>query len=359
MEAVHVEMHGVRLVLSSDFSPLPRYVALHLPHHSASPAASEKYVPQIEIQVRWHTDPQFSTPPSPRGLEKVGKRVFMSLGELRWTETVRVENLSWLFRLHGEKLAIEADYVYAPRAEKLAANPHYLERKLFSLTSWLVLHPLTWYLEHFRGFHLLHASCVEFGGRGIVVAGLGGAGKTTTAIALVARGGRLLSENLLFFDDERVYSYYEPVRLDGNSVELLRARPGILQGSGIPEGAKSKHLYHLHRDAIANVAMGTLLFLPRFGESTSLASLEASACAERLLAMNGQTREVDDYEWFAAVPNLAWPLEDSLARRSRTMRRFLERMDCFDLRIDKRRGVEAVTQLILQQTNAARESREA
>jgi len=370
VETVSVQMHGVRLDLSSEFAPLPQYVSLHLPHHVSVPVGSGR--PDIEVLVRWRPQPpgpmktdarssNDGTPTSatPRaGLDRVGKRLFVGPGELLWTETVRVEGLSMHFRLDAEHLRIEADYVYAPPARKLDANPHYLERKLFSLTSWFVLHPLAWYLEHFRGLLLLHASGVEFDGRGIVIAGLGGVGKTTTAVSLVAAGGRMLAENLLFFDADGIYSCHEPIRLDAGSVGLLSGSPGLLEPTRIPAEAKSKQMYHLHRNAIADRAPGALLLIPRFTTRTDLVRLETGLCAERLLAMNGQTREVDDFEWFAAALNVAWPTTDSLMRRAGTLQAFLDGMECFDLGIDRTRGVAPVTQIILRQLRSAGEREE-
>jgi hypothetical protein len=51
-----------------------------------------------------------------------------------------------------------------------------------------------------RGSFLLHASAVDIGGRAIVLAGLPGAGKSTTAAALLQRGHPVLSDDMVALD---------------------------------------------------------------------------------------------------------------------------------------------------------------
>lgn len=62
-------------------------------------------------------------------------------------------------------------------------------------------------LAHQRGRPPLHAGAVEIDGRTIGVAGHSGAGKSTTAHALVQRGARLLSDDQLLIDPATRLAY--------------------------------------------------------------------------------------------------------------------------------------------------------
>ncbi|GAB6039433.1 hypothetical protein [Endothiovibrio diazotrophicus] len=53
---------------------------------------------------------------------------------------------------------------------------------------------------HQRGRPILHASCVEIDGRAVALAGPSGMGKSTLAAALMARGHRVLSDDLCLID---------------------------------------------------------------------------------------------------------------------------------------------------------------
>lgn len=375
MEYVDIVMQGTRVRVRSNFAALPRYLCKHLPHHIAasgsvpkgqamSGVAPDGVAPDIDVNVRW-----FNAADAPIDalnfegqdkLERIGARHLADDDVLVWTDTVRMKGLAYRFRVAEGRLAVDAAYIYAPRADKLAGNPHYLERRLFGLTSWFVFHPLAWYLEHFRGLYLLHASGVatppkddEPLGRAIVIPGVGGVGKTTTCVALVAQGDRLISENLVFHDAENVYSCYEPIRLDERSVGLLRDSRHALEKADIPDGAKAKNMYHLNRDAIADVVPAGWLFVPRFTPSAFVREIDVDECVERLLTFNELTREVNDYAWFAATLNLRWPTSRSLERRAETLRAFVQCMRRYEIGIDRDQGVEPVLHTILHRTRGA------
>lgn len=57
-------------------------------------------------------------------------------------------------------------------------------------------------LLHQRGLTVFHATAVEVDGVAVAIAGSKGAGKSTTAAALVARGHRLISDDVLAIDAE-------------------------------------------------------------------------------------------------------------------------------------------------------------
>lgn len=354
MHHLDLEMQGVRVRLRSAFEPLLRHVRAHLPYHVTQHGENV----DIDVHVRWidgstesDVDAMLAFPGQSK-LDRIGKRHLAGASELVWTDTARVKNLAFRFRLEDRRLAIEAVHVYAPRADKVAHNPHYLERRLFVLTHWLVFHPVSWYLEHFRGLLLLHASAVELHGRAIVVAGVGGVGKTTTSVGLMARRARLISENLVYFDACNVYSCYEPLRLDDRSVELLRRHQHELKRADIPAGAKSKHVYHLPRSAVSEVAPAGWLFVPRFTSEAFVRELDEAASLERLRAFNTLTSEIEDYTRFAATMSLMWPTPDASERRHATWRDFVRCMPCYEIGIQRDHGVDPVLQLILEHTGA-------
>ncbi len=342
MEQVTIEMHGVRLSLRSATVELPRYVARHFAGLQVNDSEA-----QIDVLVHWSegdADPH-ELLPGPL-VQQVGKRLYAGPGVLLWSDLARVGNLSLRFELQGECLWVEAVYRYAPRTDK-AAQPDHRYKKLFELMSWLVLNPLTWYLERFRGLQLLHASGIAWDKRGVLIAGLGGVGKTTTSVALLAHGARLVSENLVFHDDEFVYSCYEPIRLTAASVDLLDALP-MLQQADIPEGAKSKNLFHVVGSQRVDSVAAAAVFLPRFTAANSVQALGVDDCLERLQASNQLAQEVNDYYYFDAALSLVWPVQEKWRRRSATLRALLQRSRCYELGIDRRRGVEPVVQMVLQ-----------
>jgi hypothetical protein len=75
-----------------------------------------------------------------------------------------------------------------------------------------------------RGLLVLHASCVDLGGRAVAIAGYSGAGKSTTAAALVRHGHALLCDDVT------------PVRPDHSvvpGVDRLKLWPGAAAALGL------------------------------------------------------------------------------------------------------------------------------
>src|SRR2546422_4968249 len=162
-------MQGVRLRIETEYGDLLDYVRMHLPDHIV-----ETGEPQVRVNVRWmegegDPDDGLLSFPGQEQLDRVGKRLLAGPDTLVWTNLLRIKNLALRFRACGESLEMDALYFYAPRKAKLEAEPNYRYKKFFGLMSWLVFYPLAWYLEHFRGIYLMHASGIDLAGQGIVI----------------------------------------------------------------------------------------------------------------------------------------------------------------------------------------------
>jgi len=84
----------------------------------------------------------------------------------------------------------------------------------YTITYPCFYYPIIWYLENFRSIYALHASAVTCHNKGVVIAGLDGAGKTSLALKfLQEEGSSFLSDNLLFCDRESVHSCFEALRI--------------------------------------------------------------------------------------------------------------------------------------------------
>ncbi|MEO0344597.1 MAG: serine kinase [Pseudomonadota bacterium] len=92
-----------------------------------------------------------------------------------------------------------------------------------SYLAYPLLGPVMGLLLHLRGHFLLHASAVEFNGRGYGFVGDKGAGKSTLAAALVQDPGvTLLTDDLLVFDDrERILPAFPQLKLASDALESL------------------------------------------------------------------------------------------------------------------------------------------
>ena len=340
---VGVAMHGMTLALRTEHAPIAAYAREHLGRLAGPPAAR----PDLEVVAHWSEGENGTAPwGDGAGLDVIGKRMRGDADQLLWLDPLRMKGLELRFRRLGERWRFDVHYHYQPKPpEKL--RPHEEYKRYFSLMSYLVYYPMMWRLERASGLVALHASALASPRGGIVIGGLGGVGKTTTCIALLRRPGiELVSENLVFTDGAAVYPCQEPVRLDAGSLELLGGIPASLAPMAYPDGLKDKELFH----AVAPWEGGMeprAVFLPVFSERRGVRPLAPGLAAEKLLAVNRLTRELNDYQWYAAALDLQWPDPGSSARGVDTLRRLTRRTPCFELGIDRAAGVDAVVEDIL------------
>jgi len=165
---------------------------------------------------------------------------------------------------------------------------------------------MSWHLERTRGWGLLHASAVTGPQRrAALLSGLGGVGKSTLGLSLLARpGSRLLSDNLLFHDEERVYSCPEPVRLDSLALEGMADAGVEPQRTGLPLTAHPKPTYRVGPDRRVDAAALSAVYFLRFAPNSGVERIDPSRAAEILLAGNDLARELKEYRSCSAL--LSW-----------------------------------------------------
>ena len=349
MQRLGIEIHGVRLNLSCNFDQLTDYLR-HLREPDLRPVWDS---PDLEVTGTWRTgapSEQAGSPFEDEGAEDgFGKRMRLSQDELVWFDTHRDKDLQLRFRKRGGTRLFDVDYWYHPTEKKLARVPDYLYRKFFTLTRQLVHFPIAWHLGRTRGWVLIHASAVAAGSEAILVAGPGGAGKTTTCVGLMGRPGvRLVTENLLFTDGEHVYPLFEPIRLTEDTQALLDERQlSALVPLGVAGGSKHKTLYHLPHDADGISVRPVAVFIPKFTDEGFVKPMSAGVAAELVNASNRLTLELNDYDWYTAALDLLWPDPGHAARQVDVIRRLTEGTSCYALGIDRSAGVSAVVDRIV------------
>ena len=342
---IGVRMHGIRLNLTCDYDLQLEKTAALLGEHVCDPWPE----PEIDVRVSWRvtTEPVRSSVFEVDHLEAFGKRMHVGTDELVWSDTYRNKDLQLRVRNSGGRWIHDVVYHYLPSKKKLAKWPDYEEKKFFDLLRYLVHFPIAWHMRRTQGWEMIHASAVTDGERAILVAGPGGAGKTTTAIALVANAGmRLMTENLLFYDGTKVHAVREPVRLTPESLELLGSAADHLRGYQAVGGLKKKEMFLPPADPDEPGALPAALFLGRFSEKGYVERLSPEVAHRQLVAANLLTLELNDFYWYSAALDFLWPSvpmngDDPVLRLSRDV-------PCYTLGIDRTAGVEPVVQRVLE-----------
>ena len=279
---IGVLLHGVTLNLLCDHGPLLMRVAELLGDHVREPWKT----PDLEVEGHWLSCGPTTTSAS-RSSTSASSRASASActsATTSWCGATRTATATCrcaFRRLPSGKPAFDVAYQYKPSTKKLAKYDDFEGKKYFDLTRYLVWFPVAWYLERMRGWEMLHASAVSDGERCVLIAGPGGAGKTTTCIGLMARAGmRLVSENLVFVDGERILPVPEPIRLTDESLALLGDSAGALQRYQTRGGLKRKTMFSPPSDATPSGVKPAALFLTRFSRAGYAEPIPAGVAAE-------------------------------------------------------------------------------
>jgi hypothetical protein len=345
MASLGVTMHGVRLNLHSQHAALVDYARDHLGGLATEAVAD----PDLEVRCLWSEGERDDTSnafPSDSSLERIGKRMLGNADTLVWLNPQRMLGLQLRIRRTARGWGFDVAYRYHPGEKHQHELREYEYKKFFSLMSYLVYYPVFWHLERTRGCALIHAAALGTGMGAVLVGGLGGVGKTTLSMALGQQPGFTLgAENLTLTDGATVLPCHEPIRLDPNSVQLLGAVRGLTP-MHFPSGLKAKHLFHVAPAMVDPPWAPRALFLPHFS-ARRVTRLPAGEAAERFMAMNRLTLEVDDYTWFASALDLHWPSPGLTARRTSAVETLTRHAACFDLGVDPTAGVAAAVADVL------------
>ena len=341
------QMYGVSLNLNCNYPELAEYVACLLPGLSGSPHE----LPDLEVNARWIAESSkrgVSVFPESSELNRIGKRMQLSKDELVWFNTHRDKDLQLRFRRKDNKLIFDVAYCFQPSKKKQDKYPDFKYKKFFDLTRYLVFFPIAWYLERTRGWTLIHASAVADGDRAIMIAGPGGAGKTTTCVGLIAQTNmKLLTENLLFYDGTRIFPVIEPLRLTADSLTLLDEDLKGLEPIELPGGLKDKTMYWLPEGQIIKAAKPVMIFIPQFSNNGFVRPISPGIACEQIGAANYLTLELNDFYWYTAALNLLWPEPGNAQKQLNVLKDLTTTAPCYSLGIDRSAGVQAVVDQIL------------
>jgi len=322
MRQVGWTLHGARMILESTSEEAIAYIRAHLGAGS-DPAAPAGPDLRVGVEWRWGSMPAHvhshrarssqAGSAASRAAERAGRDLTDREGRLYWSRVPGFEGLTMDAGVRGGMVELCVHCGYVPRDS--LARMRYLRtgrrakkthRTFFKLMYYAAYYPMIWHFERTRGWGLLHASAVERNGKAIVFSGLGGVGKSTLALSLLADPSfRFVSDNLVLHDSERIYALPEPVRLDPSSLMAIAAEGFAPARSEVPPTAHSKPTYWVEPSRVADSALADAVILLRFTPRSLIRPLSASETLAHLVAARDLVKEVEGYRSVAAFLSIA------------------------------------------------------
>jgi hypothetical protein len=156
-------------------------------------------------------------------------------------------------------------------------------RALLLTRSALISYPAMWWAAT-KGVAPLHAGGVDSNGNRPLIVGPSGAGKTTVAIRTAAAGGKVVSDNVVVGDGNRVWGVVEPMRSEGGT------------GRAMPHGRRESPL----PNRVDSLAPDRIVIL-RQGPETRVRATSAEHAAKWLVASTYAAGELRRFWPFAAT----------------------------------------------------------
>ncbi|HZI94307.1 MAG TPA: hypothetical protein VFE84_08690 [Patescibacteria group bacterium] len=372
MRDLYFDLHGHSVSIVTSDADLRSYVRAHFETEAHTDTQAD-----LRVNADWHWGKPARTLLDGLDrdrIERVGRglvlcRASSGSSEPRraiWTRIPGFPELTMAFELQGDidcRLNIEARCVYEPkgvgkRLEYL--RPGRMDRKrnrlFFKLMYFMIYYPMAWQLERTRGWGLLHASAVAMpSGKAVILSGLGGVGKSTLGLSLLARpGARLLSDNLIFHDEDRIYSCPEPVRLDATALAGMVDSGIEPQRTRLPVNAHPKPTYRVGPARRAGTASPAAVYFLRFASRSEISPIAAERAAEMLIAGNDLAAEIKDYRPCHALLSMLAAEAAVAPRVTRAdLVKLLRQSDCAVFRIGEGEKISTTAARLAERMEAA------
>jgi hypothetical protein len=312
---VTVRIQGVRVDFSSDLEPLNSFARSHFAESQtgAPPPGSEA---AIKARLEWieGAPPRREYGELEPGKMRLDRDIEMGRGEIAWSRIDDFSDLHLRFfpaenqlRLAGRHFFFLSRRPLSDRMKKAwyrSRLPTLRKKRFSTILYYMIYYPTFWWLER-RGLFPLHAAAVDLAGTGMVFCGLPGCGKSTLSLALLSSpGARLLSDNIIFYGRDRVFSCPEPVLVDDPSVELIGDAGSALHPLG------RRHVFgrswcHVEPERLVDQTVPRLFFFVGLGEKTALRPLSGEEAIQRFASANWIAQELRRYLVYRSVLGLS------------------------------------------------------
>jgi hypothetical protein len=334
-----IKIRGLTIKIDTNYPDYYSYLASWFKDIIVSAKTDE---PQIEIEANWAMDFWGKHPPRikiSKEMDVIGANTAVEHNRiLTLRKFLRKKKIIFDIKLEGQRLTLKAlshkkvfrDKMYYKVLGKSQ------EAYFFEVTYPLIYYPLFWYLERFKDTHILHASALNLGDRGIVLCGMEGIGKTSLVLSLISDRDVWISDNLIFYDHKSIYPCYELIRLcdGGDSLNWK----GKIQQIGNFKTAKAfcRPELLLQEEAVEP----RILIFPQFSSAFFARKIPGQQAANKALILSYLPAELGNYNEYCFLYNLLDLDFNVWNARYKALDLLLQSVDCYEIGMPKADGLK-------------------
>jgi hypothetical protein len=327
-----ISIRDLNIKITTDY---PRYYE-YLINHFKRVICESRADPDIVIDASWQKS--LSNVALTDDAVSIGANTILSDRHVVTSRKIgRKKKVRFAFSLKDKTLFVEALSQFKPFKDTfrytLLHTPQ--DNFFFELTYPVVYYPVFWYLEYFHNTHVLHAAGVKIKDRAVVINGLEGVGKTTLSLVLAKETkGTFLSDNLIFYDDAKIYACYEPVRLHKTQDSSL----WDWNFRKINKFRTMKDFYEPIRDVYSQGISPSVFLTVGFNNKFMIREVPKETIIDLGLNFCNLVQELNNYNEYASLLNLMVKNSQIVTSRSSALSRLLHNVRCFEIGMDRSLG---------------------
>lgn len=165
-----------------------------------------------------------------------------------------------------------------------------------------IIFPTFYYLESFKSSYVMHASAFTYKSKCFVLAGLANIGKSTNSlVSTFDLEGKFLSDNYLIYDEKKVYSFPELLRVSDETKNMIENKGKL----GVHKYTRAhRKLYEIEKKHILDYSKVDVLIIPSLGNEFKIEQLELNEAIEFILSSNEYVQEFHQQEYVALISRL-------------------------------------------------------
>lgn len=329
MKSIYLDIHGFKLKVSSDCRKFLSVLESNLYYFICEKTGDSDISVDFKYERSLINKDNGKQGPPMALVCSTGSKVYVGQGVLNISD-FNIPRLNIIINVLDGHYSISATYGLTKRELFFTGGP--AEEKLLKIARYIIYFPLFRFMREKRQLAFLHASALEYKGKGYVFVGLPGAGKTRCIMKLLEKEGvNFLSDNyLLCADDREIFAFPELIRIWKKKNEYDRRDAEIFDK--VELGSHSgKSIFKIPDDKIAKKAELSKVFFLKRSDSGKLTKLEAPELISDLVAVEKFTKDFYEYSYTGLLALSGIKLESLLSDRCLELSSLFKGVDCYEL----------------------------